>query len=192
MSSSDWPTDDHDRRISKFFRSEIFIAIMVVLILICLAVLVFCCIYRRRRTQKLRIQKLTEIVVISGESEKQGDRPKFKVRILTDQHHATKLVRIITAYPHRKRSEEAPLQRSPSCDSRLEPDLAIKQADPVSAERCLGASNNLIEKEESPQGVTMPLVHHNPEDTAFKSFRDQPVDGTHSLEASKSAPAVSQ
>ncbi|KAG5830809.1 uncharacterized protein LOC118219009 [Anguilla anguilla] len=191
------------RKIFEFLRSDIFIIIAVVLVVVFLAVSVFCCIHRRRQAKRLLMHRLTEIVVVRSGSDSQNGRPKYSFRIRTDQDHATKLVQIITAYPESAQSAPT-LQRQRAPQSR--PDLeepgpsghvayrqcrsaTLDTAGPRKWPRNAGHEERLSDRD-SAERVSAPLILLTTEVPPLLSSKVRQMVTYHALKASQSAPDI--
>ncbi|KAF4073319.1 hypothetical protein AMELA_G00257500 [Ameiurus melas] len=84
---------------SELLKSDIFIIFMVVLSLTVISVSVVCCLMRHLHTRKAR-QKMAEIEIVPSAGLGTNHKPRFTLRIITEQKHASELVEIITSQIH--------------------------------------------------------------------------------------------
>ncbi|XP_053473856.1 uncharacterized protein si:dkey-111e8.4 [Ictalurus furcatus] len=81
---------------SEWLKSDIFIVFMVVLSLTVISIFAVCCLMRRRRTYKTR-QKMAEIEIVPFAGSGRNHKPRFTLRIITEQKHASELVQMLTS-----------------------------------------------------------------------------------------------
>ncbi|KAK2816593.1 hypothetical protein Q7C36_022864 [Tachysurus vachellii] len=77
---------------SEWLNSDIFIIFVVFLLLTIIAIVAVCCILRRRHTH----EKMAEVEIIPPANSSPNNNPRFTLRILTEQKHASEIIQMLT------------------------------------------------------------------------------------------------
>ncbi|KAA0717210.1 hypothetical protein E1301_Tti017355 [Triplophysa tibetana] len=85
--------------LSQWLNSDFFIVFVVVLVLLLLVIFAICWVIRRHQTQKMT-EKMAEIEIIAVDGSDRGNVPRFTLKIVTEQTHATELVEMLTCRGH--------------------------------------------------------------------------------------------
>ncbi|XP_048044048.1 uncharacterized protein si:dkey-111e8.4 [Megalobrama amblycephala] len=81
--------------LSRWLNSDIFIVFVVLLLLLLLVIFAVCWLMRRHHTQR-PTEKMAEIEIIPVDAADSGNSPRFTLKIVTEQTHATELVETLT------------------------------------------------------------------------------------------------
>ncbi|XP_042579348.1 uncharacterized protein si:dkey-111e8.4 [Cyprinus carpio] len=104
--------------LSWWLNSDVFIVFVVLLLLLLLVVFAVCWLIRRHHTQR-PTEKMAEIEIIPVDGTHVGNPPRFTLKIVTEQIHATELVEMLT---RRGCSVELPDRQNPSVSAVTEND----------------------------------------------------------------------
>ncbi|XP_055055771.2 uncharacterized protein [Misgurnus anguillicaudatus] len=85
--------------VSQWLNSDFFIVFVVVLVLLLLVIFAVCWVIRRQHTQRTT-EKMAEIQIIPIDASDRGNVPRFTLKIVTEQTHATELVEMLTHRGH--------------------------------------------------------------------------------------------
>ncbi|XP_051966478.1 uncharacterized protein si:dkey-111e8.4 [Xyrauchen texanus] len=85
--------------LSQWLNSDIFIVFVVVLLLLLLVIFAVFWLMRRHRSKR-PIEKMAEIEIIPVDGSDRGNLPRFTLKIVTEQMHATELVEMLTRRGH--------------------------------------------------------------------------------------------
>ncbi|XP_058239124.1 uncharacterized protein si:dkey-111e8.4 [Hemibagrus wyckioides] len=80
---------------SDWLNSDVFIIFVVVLLLTVIAIFAVCWVLRRRRTRKTA-EKMAEVEIIPFTNSGRSSRPRFTLRVITEQKHASEIVQMLT------------------------------------------------------------------------------------------------
>ncbi|KAB5513073.1 hypothetical protein PHYPO_G00250070 [Pangasianodon hypophthalmus] len=80
---------------SEWLKSDVFIIFVVVLLLTVISIFAVCWVIRRRRTHKTT-EKMAEIEIIPFAGSGGNNKPRFTLRIITEQKHASELIQMLT------------------------------------------------------------------------------------------------
>ncbi|KAK3527545.1 hypothetical protein QTP86_026652 [Hemibagrus guttatus] len=80
---------------SEWLNSDVFIIFVVVLLLTVIGIFAVCCVIRRRRTHRTA-EKMAEVEIIPFTNSGRSNKPRFTLRIITEQKHASEIVQMLT------------------------------------------------------------------------------------------------
>ncbi|KAK2816587.1 hypothetical protein Q7C36_022858 [Tachysurus vachellii] len=92
MNCTEVMDDTRVSSMSEWLNSDIFIIFVVFLLLTIIAIVAVCCILRPRHTHK----KMAEVELFPPANSSPNNNPRFTLRILTEQKHASEIIQMLT------------------------------------------------------------------------------------------------